>query len=421
MSVTRILVLDPDDGHRAALARGLRDAGYEVVAAADRSEVDAIRPLDLPGAALVDDDEGELTRALVERGVTTFGMSDVLPGPLNREWAILRDRVAEFFEKPVAARDVVPWLRRLRSVHDQSTPIAPVDAVPAEPEVELELESLESIELSTPNAVELPAEVWAAADAGGDDSTVEGPRVPPWLDVRLVGDAGDLSAHAFATVLAGLAYRRATGSLMLARGEDKRLVYFVDGFAVSARTNREDALAIADAALRAGIIDQAQHAGVVARAGTAHAAQAELLVSMGAMSYEDIDVLASTELRNRVMDVFEWPDGAFAFRESEVPPHMLRNAVISPMDLIWQGVQHALPLRAVRDVVESELGAPLIWISEKLTPDDMELTRSQTRVLELLDGVRSLHDLSRTGVVNEDVQRFLYLLIATGFLGWGEA
>jgi len=481
----RVIVVDKDRDHRAHCASILETAGYHVVTAGRRTEVEVALSKGALAAALVDDDGAEVARMLRDAGVPMFGMSSVFRGETNRSLAMLREGYADYWEKPVRADEVASWLRRVVGDQTRSTvesspdpsmlaqvaqrvqrATAPVEVVAARRRLEdtpvassarpvssrrtpqvtgtpLGSQSVED-QRATGGLAAVPSVSRRPADISGDVTHIpfsdppartsvrmpqvpvaasrEEPQVPAYLDVlRLPDDqevVGDFTETAFPTLLAALAYKQRSGRLMLQRGDDKRLIYFDRGFAVSSKTSQDGNQSLTEMIVAHGLMSARDMAGIEAHAARGRQDVRDVLVQRRAFTEDEVDHLTSVHLRNKVVEVFAWEDGTFTFTDGPVPRAHRKPPVINPMELIWEGIQHGTPLSLIRRYLDPNLGSRMVWMNDPLEQGDLHLVRSQERFLARIDGRSSLHDLSRAGLVTEDAQRLLYVLVATGLIGF---
>jgi hypothetical protein len=241
--------------------------------------------------------------------------------------------------------------------------------------------------------------------------------VPPELDVRQVEQAGMFEKTYFPTLMAYLAFRRATGSLMLQRGNDKRLAYLEDGFVVGAKTNQPDDT-LTESMVVQGLLTPQQRMQVEAHAQAGRISITQGLVDLRIFPKSDVDTILSAHLRNRLMDVFEWVEGTFTFKEGSVPQGYQHDPVVSPMDFIWQGVQFSTPFSVVRDTLSPFTRHRLRWIGEPPPAGQMEMTQSQSAFLTDVARNLSLDDVRADGRLNEGVWRVAYVLAACGFIAF---
>ncbi len=291
------------------------------------------------------------------------------------------------------------------------SPVIPVRSVPGEklPRDFLLTGTQRAVQLSPPpQAAVLASDAWSAASE---------PMVPSGLNVVDVPWVGDLSDRALTTVLAALAYNQSTGALVLERGDDRRMLFLEHGLPLSVRGPRGaselfDMLA-ADGLLSRDDVFELHH---VAAHGRACAGR--VLAQSGRFSDDDVTHLEGVFVRRRMMDVFAWPDGAYTFREGEIPEVVHGEPPIGPMELIWDGVQHGVPIDLIRAPLDPHIGAVPVWLNEPPTPEDMEMTPRQQHLITSIDGRRNLHAALRDAGGTEEVERFAYVLLATGFLGF---
>lgn len=291
------------------------------------------------------------------------------------------------------------------------SPVIPVRSVPGEklPRDFLLTGTQRAIHLSPPpQPAVLASDAW---DAAGE------PLVPPALNVVDVPWVGDLGERALATVLAALAYNQSTGALVLEQGDDRRLLYLEHGLPLAVAASR-GAPTLFDMLAQDGLLapDAVYELHHVATHGRRCAGQ--VLVESGLFSDDDVTHLEGVFVRRRMLDVFSWSSGAYTFREGDVPTVVHGEPPIGPMELIWDGVQHGLPLALLRAPIDPHIARVPVWLNEPPTPEDMEMSGRQQALIRAIDGERTLHAAMREAGGDEAVERFAYVLLATGFLGF---
>ncbi len=448
MSVPRIVVYDQDNQHRSACCDALRAAGFEPVEVVDRERVAAAADGVGVVAALVEPDAAlggaEVLEALRARGIPVLAMVSLWLGAMNRSIGVLYDGCADVLEKPVDDGELTQWLRRLfPDVSPGSTLAAPASApvvAPAPAPVGgSESAGPESLRVPqpsqstsgpavayraptgparTPTGQSEPVRHQAQSDpATASMRTADQGMVPSRLDVRQVETAGEFEGTYFPTLMAYLAFGRSTGTLMLQRGDDKRLAYLEEGFVVGARTNQPDD-SLTESMVVQGLMTPEQRMQVDSHAQANRISMPQSLVELRIFPEADVDTIVSAHLRNRLLDVFEWVEGSYTFKESSVPQGQRHEPVVSPMDFIWQGVQFATPFAVIRDTLSPFARHRLRWIGEPPSAGQMELTQSQTAFLSDVTGNLSLDDIRAAGRLNESVWRVAYVLTACGFISF---
>lgn len=446
MSSPRILVFDQDSAHRSECCEVLKSCGFEPVVLWDRQRLSATLEEQTPVAALVEPDGvvdgGLMLEQLRGAGIPVFAVVSMWLGPMNRAIAMLYDGCAEVFEKPVPGSELRLWLRRLFPDVAPGVPtVAPTEPVsrtgPTERTV---LVSLDASGMRTdvhtretgqvdvvvsdapalseravvPGHLDVSSLLGPGSRATPVSSTLTGP-VPRVLDVQQVELSGEFADAYFPTILASLAYRRATGSLMLQQGEDKRLAYFEQGFVVGVKTNQPDDT-LTESMVSQGLITASQRLQVERHAQAARISASQALVDLALLPREDVDTIVSAHLRNRLMDVFEWTTGQYTFRDSNVPRGYQHDPVVSPMDFIWQGVQFSTPISMIRETLQPCTSYRMGWVSEPPPADVMDLTQSQRAFFADVEKHQRLDDLRTQGRLNEAVWRVAFVLAACGFI-----
>ena len=414
MTAPRIVILDQDRAHCAQCCDLLRAAGFEPVIASDASQVAGLAEHEQAVAALLeaeaDPSGSSVFEALRRQGVPFFGMSAVWQGATNRALGIGWDGCAEFWEKPVPPDELRMWLKRL---FPDTRPAPAADSSRAGAAMPSGVVQSRD-EVMVPRSVEPAA---SATPAVGTPAVSVPLHVPPHLDVQRVVGTGNFSETAFATILARLAYDRATGALMMQRDEDKRVAYLQDGFIVGVKTNMPDD-SLSETLVAQGLItfDQSRRAEMEAQRRQVQLTA--VLVEFGFFSGDDMQTLVSAHIRNHLMDVFAWEAGVFMFREGPVPRGYDHEPVVSPMDFIWQGVQFHLPLDYAESAFAASMQLRMGWMTEPPSAEDMSMTLSQQQFLSSVSAGESLGGLQRSGRMKEPVWRMAYVLAATGFLGF---
>lgn len=446
MSSPRVLVFDQDSAHCSECCDVLKSAGFEPVVLWDRHRLSATLEEQSPVAALIEPDGlpdgGLMLEQLRGAGIPVFAVVSMWLGPMNRALGLTYDGCAEVFEKPVADSELRTWLRRLfpevkavpttvaatepfaktgppdrtfvehvgspalrADVHTRET--GPVDVVA----VELQLMA-ESTRVAPAASLASPPGASVRQTPVSGTLTVPVPRA---LDVQQVEPSGEFADAYFPTILASLAYRRATGSLMLQQGDDKRLAYFEQGFVVGVKTNQPDDT-LTESMVSQGLITLDQRMQVERHAQSARISASQSLVELQLLPKDDVDTIVSAHLRNRLMDVFEWTHGQYTFRDSNVPRGYQHDPVVSPMDFIWQGVQFSTPISIIRETLQPCATYRMAWVSEPPPADVMDLTQSQRAFFADVEKHQKLDDLRTQGRLNEAVWRVAFVLAACGFV-----
>ncbi len=132
--------------------------------------------------------------------------------------------------------------------------------------------------------------------------------------------SGSLEDVGLADVLRFIALGRRTGTLELARGEERARLGFVDGALVSAQA--PGARRLGELLLAAQKVDlpTLQRAVAAQARRGARRSLGQVLVEMGALPAEEVERLVQLQLERAVEQVMTWESGSFDFTLDEVRP-----------------------------------------------------------------------------------------------------
>ncbi|MCC6748078.1 MAG: response regulator [Deltaproteobacteria bacterium] len=387
MSLKILLVDDDADDRRALATFFTHDAAFavyrvRVLEAADGDE--ALRVLDreqpdlvvtdlaMPGVdgfalcqAIRQRPEGAALPLLVTTGVhrdegmavklrESFGV-EVLTKPVPLRYlagkvlALLRRRQRD---TPDIGRR---WLKGTSPVSVLATP-----AVAAgEPEVAVQLTP--SPPLATPAR---------ATDGGGTSAA------PIEVSFRAKAD-GTLEATSVAWLLVQAADRRATGTLRLARGKVRKVVFILQGRPIYVDSNLRNETLGAHL-MQQGVLTEADLARAMKQARTSGKKLGEVLTALGLATAEVVAAGLQAQTGIKLVSALRWPDGTFSFEPGddfssrvpscpvEVVPLVLTalRRLLRPEELGRLSLEQALALtpagERLRPLIEQHYGATVL-------------------------------------------------------------
>jgi hypothetical protein len=134
---------------------------------------------------------------------------------------------------------------------------------------------------------------------------------------------------------------------------------------------------------------------------------------MGLISEQEIEHEIVAKAEENIYSLFDWPDASFRFLENTKRDPYAIQVDIAVEDILFEGIQRHEELERVRrsfssmDVVLSR--------THKSTPDEVQTSPLASRILESVNGERTLAEiLLRTHASEYQVIRFLYMLHRTG-------
>lgn len=247
------------------------------------------------------------------------------------------------------------------------------------------------------------------ADAGASGETL----VPPPLPGAVPDNSGDLSLISPMRAIADLAVAADTGLIRFVKGPHVKDVYLVRGAPESVNSNmggdRFGEYLVTRGFLRSADLERALTE--MPRFGGKFG---ESLVGLGFMRPLDVFRLLSQHVRERVMELFTWAEGAFAYYRGLRNPTEAFPLGLSSFEILGAGVialsydflgQHFEPLMDFR---------PRAMPNPRISPEAFRLGPTPREVLGLLDGNATLREWAeRFGSAEEllTFYRTLYLLV----------
>ncbi len=257
-----------------------------------------------------------------------------------------------------------------------------------------------------PAAVAPGSDVVASAETGGS-------VVPPPLPGAIPDNSGDLSLISPMRAIADLAVAADTGLIRFVREPHAKDVYLVRGAPESVNSNmggdRFGEYLVTRGFLRSADLERA-----LAEMPRFGGKFGESLVGLGFMRPLDVFRLLSQHVRERVMELFTWSEGAFAYYRGLRNPTEAFPLGLSSFEILGAGVvalsydflgQHFEPLMDFR---------PRAMPNPRISPEAFRLGPTPREVLGLLDGNATLREWSDRFGSGEELLTFyrtLYLLV----------
>ncbi len=225
---------------------------------------------------------------------------------------------------------------------------------------------------------------------------------------------GTLSLINFADIIRDLHLTRRTGLLRLTRDRELRAVFVEQGDLVFALSNLPHER-LGDFLLARDLITREQYEAAVQKPN-ARQRFGQVLVEMGVMSRETVEVHARQHLTEIILAAFEWGSGEFAFEEGTRAAHDVKLDLLTP-NLILMGVRRMTDDEAVRRA----LGPTTQFV--ELSPDAMTQLQRATLdgtegfVLSRITGRMTIDELVLiSGVPEATILRVVYGLLCAGIL-----
>lgn len=232
---------------------------------------------------------------------------------------------------------------------------------------------------------------------------------------------GELESTSLPAMLATIHRHAVPGVLECGNGEVTKHVFFAGGdiiFATS--TDREESLG--ESLLRNGLItaDQLRLSSDELRRspGRRHGT---VLVQMGFLEPHELGAAVRKQVQDIVWSLFAWPAGTVTFKVGHFRDDEVYKIKIPTARAVLEGCRH---LPEAKEVTAKLGGRRAVLQPCRRPPHltSLELETEERRMLELVDGRRSLYELCEAGPASPGVNaRILYGLLSLGLVGPDES
>ena len=220
---------------------------------------------------------------------------------------------------------------------------------------------------------------------------------------------GDLLHIPVPRLLKRLREARETGQLDLERDPVRKTVFLENGEPTFAISNVEREF-FGEYLVARGALSRDQHAAILDRAAKHGLRFMEAALTMKALSPNSMYRYLADQIRDRILEVFGWTGGTYAFFRDVLPPEPGMPLNLRTFTLIHEGVQDRVPLVVIRRELEGVLRHRLVMTGNDL-PSDLQLSGRQQRLLRAIQLEQpTAVDLIKREKDEEQILRLLYML-----------
>lgn len=228
---------------------------------------------------------------------------------------------------------------------------------------------------------------------------------------------GKLEEVGLADICQLLAMGRKTGRLSVTDRSNFGYIHFDGGQVVHATVlNRRDRLGeflVGNGVVSKDVLTRARNAA----RSLPDVHYGTILVDEEALSSQDLERYQRIQVEEAVFHLLAWEEGSFHFAPGETPEGSVPALASIPAEnLLLEGARRVDEWTQIQTVVSS---LDLVFVPKEpaSASDDAERTELKARLMELLDGRRSVRDLVReTGLVEFDVAKALFELSREGWV-----
>lgn len=178
-----------------------------------------------------------------------------------------------------------------------------------------------------------------AISVGPDPAVTPGARVAQ-VDSAGVGPSPDatspIGVASVALRVLGLVEERATGTLVVTRGQMRKELFLREGLLIGAESNlREEALG--NMLVARGIIDEGRLERLLREVRASGRKMGAVLVDLGWLTPEGVLGELAEQVRRRLVHCLRWTDAEIAFAPGEAPPRIVEHRIEADK-LVFQGL-----------------------------------------------------------------------------------
>ena len=227
--------------------------------------------------------------------------------------------------------------------------------------------------------------------------------------------SGSLQETSLTKLVGDLHRNRRTGRLDLQRAPLKKSIFFTGGEPVFVVSNVEKE-EFGEHLVAGGLLTPEDLARVRKQTQRGDLQLIDLLLRSRAVAPNELYRSLSDQVRNRILDLFTWSDGTFAFYPNERPPEAGMPLNLKCLDLVHEGVMEQIPLAHIRKAIGGNRKA-LVRRSIFSIPHTLKFSGRDQRLIRSLEThASSLDDLLRDESSEERILRLVYLLCELGLL-----
>jgi curved DNA-binding protein CbpA/CheY-like chemotaxis protein len=226
---------------------------------------------------------------------------------------------------------------------------------------------------------------------------------------------GSIAFQPFARILQRIYTDRLTGAVLLVSEATKKIVYFVEGYPVSVRSNLLGEC-LGRILLARKMITRDILAESLRRMRAERKHQGRVLVEMGALSPYNLSRALVAQMEAKFFEIFTWRDGEFAFKVGKAAHDEPVRLEHSPAALILEGIRrHYDPERmgAVLAPYAGQFVAPCRDPRRRL--QDITTDPVERRFIESIDGSLRLEPALASAII--PVHKARLLLVAMSEAG----
>ncbi|MFW5966169.1 MAG: DUF4388 domain-containing protein, partial [Persicimonas sp.] len=195
---------------------------------------------------------------------------------------------------------------------------------------------------------------------------------------------GALAEVPFARLLARLHRYDATGRLHVERDVFEKSIFLRDGEPILVESTKEGEL-LGEFLMEKGRITEEQLDEALDRLSEWGGRLGDALVAIGVLEANEVFEVLAEQMRQKLLDVFTWPDGHYGYYENQEPDTLAYPLGIDTYSTIVQACRSEIPLEMIRDFYTGRMHTPIYQPDEPpIDVDRLKLSARELRVMTQL-------------------------------------
>src|SRR4030042_5114846 len=224
---------------------------------------------------------------------------------------------------------------------------------------------------------------------------------------------GSLTEASLPDVIQLLAYSTKSGCLSVTDGRNFGNIFIKDGKIIYA-TILSPKQRLGDILVNKQIIDNETLSRALEIQKSARKKKlGEILIELGSIGREMLEKELKEQIEQTIFTMLTWESGYFNFEADLLPSPEEYTVVLSAQELLLEGARHIDEWRKI----ENKLPSFETVLSRHETGEKIPLTNEEARIIELIDGSRSIDDILKLSDLDFfETCRTIYGLLSAGFL-----
>lgn len=199
----------------------------------------------------------------------------------------------------------------------------------------------------------------------------------------------DFKGHFTRTDFPRLLYRyavtKATGRMHLSSGSKRKEIFWLKGRPEYVTSNLRSEL-LGEYLVERRVISRDRLNEALSRLSEFGGRLGDALLALNLLTPHDLFTALSAQVRSKVLEVFGWADGEYAFYRDERTTAQIVPLELGAWRLINEGVCKRLPVSDIKAWFDGQPNAPLLRLTHRhLRIEDLQLSDLQARVWQAVD------------------------------------